>query len=106
MFVRCTTGIVTVSRPTGSTSPYDFTLKNNTTGQTQTNTTGIFSNLTGTCLFSITIRDSCGRTLTQALDCPVEDLKLFIVCSNQSNGTATIQATGVPWSRQFLLLGK
>ena len=65
---RCNAGTITAQSPTGGVLPYSFTLKNTVTGDSIINTTGIFPNVVG-CGLELTMRDSCGKTLTKPISC-------------------------------------
>jgi hypothetical protein len=76
----------------GGEKPYTFTCVGDT-GGIRTNNTGDFNNLFG-CSFTVTMRDSCGRTFSRSFDCPPQNLTAKIICSNAQTGTVTIKANG------------
>ena len=83
---------ITMTSVSGGEKPYTFTCVGDT-GGIRTNNTGNFKNLYG-CGFTVTLKDSCGRTFSQRYDCPPEDLKIKIVCSNAQTGKVSLKATG------------
>jgi gliding motility-associated-like protein len=62
-------------------------------GDSILNQTGEFRNLTD-CKFTIGMYDKCGRKITKPFECADNPLQLTLSCSNASNGTALLSATG------------
>ena len=89
---------LSVSTAKGGTPPYFYFCRSNL-GQLDSNATGVFINLRG-CSFDVTMRDACGKTLTKTADCAGDPLSIKVICSNASNGTATVNVTGgtLPYS--------
>jgi gliding motility-associated-like protein len=72
-----------------------------TSGDSVSSRTGEFRNLSD-CRYTLGIYDKCERKITKPFECTDNPLQLKLSCSNASNGTANLVATGGQPPYQFV----